>query len=198
MNAKVIISFCVGALTGAGVAYILTKRKYEHLADEEVASLERAYNKFDTLRGKTQELVESTEALREATEALHKANKEEYVEYTKILEDRGYVNEMIEEAKNSTDDREPIIIAPDEFGLADGYSAVELEYFMDGILADDFGNIIDDPEETIGIDALTRLNETADTSVCVRNDRLKSEFEVLYNEHAYYDAYPDKRSNDRD
>ena len=72
----------------------------------------------------------------------------------------------------------PYVISPDELGEKD-YSIISLNYYADGVLADDFDVVIDDVENTVGEDALTHFGEYEDDSVFVRNDELELDYEIL-------------------
>ena len=70
------------------------------------------------------------------------------------------------------------IISPEEFGSIDGYYTVSLYYFEDGVITDDaFEPIDDDVIENISVSE--HFGEFEDDTVFVRNDVLKSDYEIL-------------------
>ena len=68
----------------------------------------------------------------------------------------------------------------DEFGFFEDYEEITLTYYADDILADDQDRIIEDKESIIGRDALSRLTNTDDETVYVRNEKLKVDYEICY------------------
>ena len=61
-------------------------------------------------------------------------------------------------------------------------------YFDDQIIADENLDIVDDIEETVGIDSLTHFGECEDDSVFVRNDERKCDYEILLDHRDYEDC----------
>ena len=49
-------------------------------------------------------------------------------------------------------------------------------------------DIVDDIEETVGIDSLTHFGEYEDDSVFVRNDERKCDYEILLDDRDYEDC----------
>ena len=82
----------------------------------------------------------------------------------------------------------PYVITPEEFGDLDDYETISLTYYADQILADDNDVIVDDIEDVVGFDSLNSFGEYEDDSVFVRNDRLKSDYEILLDQRKYSDV----------
>jgi len=74
----------------------------------------------------------------------------------------------------------------DEFDELDGYTAISLTYFADGVLSDENGVIIDDVEEIVG-DGLNHFGEYDEDAVYVRNDAKRCDYEILKDEREYAD-----------
>ena len=83
------------------------------------------------------------------------------------------------------------VISPDEFAILDDYKIVGLTYFSDKKLVDDSGNIVD-IDDTVGLGSLSRFGEYADDAVYVRNDILKTDYEILLDAREYLEVYPNK------
>ena len=83
----------------------------------------------------------------------------------------------------------PYVISPDDFDEMDDYETETLMYYEDDVLTDDGGNIITDVEKLIGKDSLSHFGEYEDDSVFVRNDKLKTDYEILADGRNYYDVY---------
>ena len=82
----------------------------------------------------------------------------------------------------------PYVIAPYDFGELDDYRKFELTYYADGVLEDEDYNIINDSEELIGRDSLNTFGEYEDDAVFVRNEALRSDFQILKDYRTYAEA----------
>ena len=86
---------------------------------------------------------------------------------------------------------EPYIITPEEFGEIEEYDKITLTFYADKIVADENNEMMDDTEiqQSIGFESLGHFGEYEDDSVFVRNDRLKTDYEILLDEENYSDSY---------
>ena len=82
----------------------------------------------------------------------------------------------------------PYVISPYDFGELDDYAQIELTYYLDGVLEDEDYHIVTDVDELIGPSALTSFGEYEDDSVFVRNDRLRTDFQILKDYRTYKEA----------
>ena len=80
------------------------------------------------------------------------------------------------------------MIAPEDFDEYDDYEIVSLTYYDDGILANENDEIVEDVEELIGADSLNRFGEYEDDSVYVRDERIKTDYEILRDRRNYTDV----------
>lgn len=170
------VMLTIGAAIGSVVTWKLLKTKYEKIAQEEIDSVKEVFSRRKTEETKPEEKIEET-------------NEEETVakEYNDILKSNGYSNGEKEYIVR----KGPRVIRPDEFGEIDEYDTLSLCYYADKVLTDFNDNIIDDVEDTVGTDSLTRFGEYEDDSVFVRNDKRKIDYEILLDERNYKDVYPD-------
>lgn len=202
---KVII-FAAGAVIGSLVAWKLTKTKYEKIMIEEEQSLREYYNKKvkviedtatdlhdsyqrreDALRKKLEEETEKEPEIVQGTNEVD--NKVFFDRYTEIL--NSYTSSPEEpHLDNGTNDK-PYVVSPDEFGEADGYDIITLNYYADGVVADDWNDPIEDIGATIGEDFASHYGEYEEDVVYVRNDRLKVEYEILRSNLRYEDMAKD-------
>lgn len=158
---KSIMIFAIGASAGAIVTWKLIKDKYKKIAQEEIDSVKEVYF---TKKAENKNPSVDNKAIKD---------------YSKLTADLGYTStETKKEVKEEKPLNKPYIISPDEFGENE-YDIVSLNYYADGVLADDFDVIIDDVESTVGTDSLTHFGEYEDDSVFVRNDELKIDYEIL-------------------
>ena len=200
---KVII-FAMGAVIGSLAAWKLTKTKYEKIMIEEEQSLREYYNKKvkviedtatdlhdsyqrreDALR---KQLEEETEKEPEIVQDMDELHDKELDRYAEILKDHKYSLE--EPCFEGTNDK-PYVVSPDEFGDADDYDIITLNYYADGVVADDWNDPIEDIGATIGEDFASHYGEYEEDVVYVRNDRLKVEYEILRSNLRYEDMAKD-------
>lgn len=202
---KVII-FAMGAVIGSLAAWKLTKTKYEKIMIEEEQSLREYYNKKvkviedtatdlhdsyqrreDALR---KQLEEKTEKEPEIVQDMNESdNKVFFDRYTEIL--KSYTPSPEEPHPDDGTNDKPYVVSPDEFGEADGYDIITLNYYADGVVADDWNDPIEDIGATIGEDFASHYGEYEEDVVYVRNDRLKVEYEILRSNLRYEDMAKD-------
>ena len=151
MNKIIFAAFAAGAVLGVIVAW----RYSVHASEEETYDEE-----FDDTNADADDISEES------------AEKEKS-EVQRIVIDEGYTAEEAET-------KDPYVISSDEFGFFDDYEEITLTYYADDILADDQDRIIEDKESIIGRDALSRLTNTDDETVYVRNEKLKVDYEICY------------------
>lgn len=181
MNKVSIFAFIFGAAIGSLVTWRLVKDKYAQIADAEIAEMEEYYSNKYTEKENTDE--ESPEPVKKAENI--KYHQPDLFEYAKVLNDNGYTNyssveEAAEEIKRGVKDlnNEPYVISPSEFGELD-YEQESLTYYADGVLTDQQGNVIEDPNELVGPGFEDHFGEYEDDSVFVRNDNKKIDYEIL-------------------
>lgn len=109
------------------------------------------------------------------------ADKETETYMSEVSDDTEKKNETVSKiiSQNNYDsEKNTYIISPEEFGSIDGYYTVSLYYFEDGVITDDaFEQIDDDVIENISVSE--HFGEFEDDTVFVRNDVLKSDYEIL-------------------
>lgn len=167
------LMFTAGAAIGSVVTWVLVKTKYEQMAQAEVEEMREYYRK------KKDDGNIPLEQLEELKETLD--------DYKAVLNNNGYTN--IEEGEEIMADK-PYVISPDDFGELDDYEANTLFYYADGVLTDDFDNPIEDVERIVGLGFETHFGEYEDDSVFIRNDALKSDYEILLDTRNFYDVHP--------
>lgn len=104
------------------------------------------------------------------------SSEEEKAEAQQIIVDSGYSEADTVSAVRE----EPYVIPSDEFGFFEDFETITLTYYADDILADDADHIIEDKDETVGGDALSRLRNTDDETVYVRDEKRKVDYEICY------------------
>lgn len=165
-----IVIFAVGAAVGSAVTWKYFKTKYERIAQEEIDSVKEVFSK------RKKELEEDKNTYEPTADDLH--------DYASVIKGSGYSTQSVEEMENMS---KPYVIPPEDFGEIDEYETVSFTYYSDGILADDMDDIVEDVDNTVGYDSLKHFGEYEDDSVFVRNDRLKTDYEILLDTRAYSD-----------
>lgn len=183
---KRIFIFIAGAGLGAIVSWQFLKNKYEQIANDEIASVKEAYNKKNDISSDESEEDEFQEKSADGKLVETALPSEEEVnEYKKIVSN--YTSNENEEEKGVTNmPRGPYVIKPEEFGNMD-YDLVSLEYYADKVLVDEDDHPIQDVEYMVGEDSLEHFGEYEEDAVYVRNDLIKTDFEILLVESRYYD-----------
>jgi hypothetical protein len=187
---KGFILFATGAVAGAITSAVLVKKKALADAQQEIEEVREYY------RNKKQE--EKKEIEKEEPKAVEApvVEEEQEVEEKKDYEEitRQYVNynkpnKEVPERYLQADD-EPYVIDPEEFGgmEEEGWDTMTLTYFADKVLVDDVDDVIEDPDTLVGLDNLKIFEEYPDaTSVYVRNDIWRTDFEILRDDWKWSD-----------
>ena len=78
------------------------------------------------------------------------------------------------------------VISPLEYGEDESYDAIGLTYYADGTLArDDDDTVIENIDDTIGINSLKYLGEYADGVLYIKNDILGEYYEITDSNKTY-------------
>ena len=196
MNPKIYIlaSGVAGLLLGVGVGYILTKKKFQSLADAEIESVRVAFQKEynETVNVKpdpeqfARELAEAQIVADKIVQAHYAENAtpegvEKHSVYTEMVKDydTGVVdNSLVRNNQLMV----PGHISADEWGLDMGYTKQTLEWHPEEeTLMDEMtGDIIDDPSEYIDVRVL-QLFDTGDDPdlVFFRNLDLSVDYQIV-------------------
>lgn len=177
------LGFIIGAASGATVAWYLLKDKYETLAQEEIDSVKEVFARRE------QEMKDET-VKRNVAEGIKDSDrtKPDLKEYAEQLKKNGYTrySDLSADDEGVSDKQtKPYVIPPEQFGDDENYDQISLTYYADGVLADENDEVIDDVEETVGIESLNLFGEYEDDSVFVRNDTRKCDYEILLDQRTY-------------
>ena len=184
--------FAVGAAIGSAVTWKFAKTKYEQIAKEEIESVKEVYSRKDRKPSDTlEEVCEDLDDLIDddsLATSIEEANK-----YCDELLNNGYtkVASINTERRGKTVMNDgPYVISPEEFDELDGYQAVSLTYFSDGVVANMWDSKLDDDEieEMIGNDFANHFGEYEDEAVFIRNDELRADYEINYDHRNYSDV----------
>lgn len=188
-----VLWFAAGAIVGVAATNHFFKTKYERLYQKDVESVKRAFS-----------TPQQKEPAKDDTEFVDDSEltAQEVINYAAIIGAQGYNTEAvtpIEPARKEVKGvARPYVISPAEFDTEDDYEVCSLNYYADGVLADDAGNVIEDVEGMVGRDSLDHFGEYEDDSVHVRNDALQCDFEILRDLSNYSDVYHNGPRPDED
>ena len=182
--------FAAGAAIGSAVAWMYAKKYYERIANDEIESMkEWVARRVEEQNEKTSD---TNVTKRDANLIIEKPD---LMEYAAKVKDLGYydyskknepANEEKEEVELDLDDR-IYVIKPEAFGEEDGYEEVSLTYYSDGVLTDEQDNPIEDVESMVRADFADYFGVYEDDSVFVRNELLRTDFEILADQRKYSD-----------
>ena len=201
-NISKLFMFAVGAAIGSLSAWFYAKKRYEKIANDEIRSMREYF------RRREKELLEDDKT--EETEDEPDSSEEEKDKgiYSNIIKESGYVryskssnqDDSEKEDKKDNIDDEPYVIRPDLFDTLDDYESMTLTYYADGVLADMFDVPIDDPDTLVGTDFVDCFNadEVDGDVVYVRNERKKTDFEIIEDLRNYSDMMKNKMRLEED
>lgn len=208
---KCAMIFVAGVLVGSIPAAVITKRKCEQRAEEEIQSVKEMFKRKIERDRAMQEMeteeVEHVEEESEEEEVVEQTEEPEHLEleyvYNNMVKryepkpincpawDEAVAKEEAEKAKArellSRIQYEPEVIDADEFGTLEDYDMVTLTYFADGVVADDLDEIIDDYEKLIGTEFIKIFNDFDATTVYVRNDEWHIDYEIIRDDWFFSD-----------
>lgn len=181
---KGLLIFAAGLAVGAVAGALVVKNKV--LADAK-AEIEEVRDYYRSQRGevKQEEVEEVKEMVEETIDRVQDMikehdNKKEHVNYNKLVQNYN-------PSKNVVEYDDPFIIDPSEFGENDDYDTMTLTYFADGVLVDDVDDIVDEPDIVVGLENLKVFEEYGASSVYVRNDIYKTDYEIIRDDWNYSD-----------
>lgn len=158
---KGILAFTAGVAVGVFASWKIHEKRCDKIIEEEVASVKEAFkqkpNKENT---KEESIVEDVE------------DESEDDEYEQIVNDLGY-------SGTTTKRQTAYVISPDQFGEIEDYEKVSLTLYADNSLAwDSDDTLMLFPETMLGEGSLDRFGEYEDGVLHVRNELLKTDFEI--------------------
>ena len=182
---KNLFIFAVGAAAGAVATWKLLNDKYEKLYHEEV----EAYKEYHKEKSEKAE-PESKSEPEQKKEAPKTDTSDPLMDKLRdTVERAGYTDYSTTKEKQEPEEKDirPYVIRPEELGDQIGYDVIELTYYADGVVAEE-DDVMDDVDEVIGIDSLGHFGQFEEDAVCVRNDRLKCDYQILLDERKYSDV----------
>lgn len=188
---KGLFIFAAGLAIGAVAGACVIKNKVLADAKEEIEEVREYYRSksveaTDEVAEEVKEVKEVVEEVKEVVQEIKNgSDKRTYVNYNKLAS-----TYKPQEEPTRFDD--PFIIDPSEFGEDPEYDTMTLTYFADGVLVDDVDEVIEEPDIVVGLENLKVFEEFGASSIYVRNDIYKTDYEVIRDDWNYSDIkeYP--------
>ena len=183
---KGLFIFAAGLAIGAVAGACVIKNKVLADAKEEIEEVREYYRSkagetTDEVVEEVKEVKEVVEEVKEVVQEIkNDSNKRTYVNYNKLAS-----TYKPQEEPTRFDD--PFIIDPSEFGEDPEYDTMTLTYFADGVLVDDVDEVIKEPDILVGLENLKVFEEFGASSIYVRNDIYKTDYEVIRDDWNYSD-----------
>ena len=195
MNYKIVnaLLFTAGVVVGSVATWKFVETKYKRIAQEEIESVKEAFSK-NHVENSSVETEDNTEDDTEDDEIQNEdevdPQDEMYVQaqYEAEIRRLGYASAANQEKGGG----EPVylapyVITPDEFG-EDDYDTAMLTYYADGVLEDEYWNVVDNIEDVIGKEFEDRFGEYANDTVFIRNEQLHTDYEVTYDRRTHAES----------
>ena len=185
---KVLI-FVAGACVGSVVTWTLVEKKYQQIAQEEIDSVKEALGYFDL--GEKEDKPEPEDEDNE-DDRFDRDTESAKEELAHICREQGYDYNGIskKEGEEEMAENRPYVISPEEFD-ENGYKTKTLFYYNDDVVTDERGKVLSESsiEKLIGKESLTTFGQDESDSVFVRNDDLKTDYEILADERNYHEMF---------
>ena len=185
---KGLLIFAAGLAVGAVAGAVIVKNKV--LADAK-AEVEEVREYYRSARGKVnRENVEEKEEVKEVEKKEYELKDIQVKDEPKTgLTNYSQITKMYmskDEFQTPMYD-DPFVIDPSEFGENPEYDTETLTYFADGVLVDDVDDVIEEPDIVVGLENLKVFEEFGATTVYVRNDIYKTDYEIIRDDWNYSD-----------
>ena len=182
---KGLLIFAAGLAVGAVAGAVLVKNKV--LADAK-AEIEEVREYYRESRGVKE--VEEKEEVKEVEKKEYELKDIQVKDEPKTgLTNYSQITKMYmskDEFQSPMYD-DPFVIDPSEFGENPEYDTETLTYFADGVLVDDVDDVIEEPDIVVGLENLKVFEEFGATTVYVRNDIYKTDYEIIRDDWNYSD-----------
>lgn len=205
-----VLLFAAGAAAGVFGTRTYFKNKYEQQAKEDIESVKEAFinnGGFINKQSDDEEPAESEDDVGKLTFKRSNTSNIPVADYAGVISKLEYVRdedapkayyipktpeEVEEEIAAAKEKDRPYVISPDDFGSFMDYEAIGLTYYADNVLTDENDEPIEELNDTVGEASLTHFGEYENDRVFVRNDRLKTDFEIIKSQERYADVLKEK------
>ena len=177
--------FIGGAVTGSLVSWYFAKKKYETLAENEIAKMREGY------RQKNKELAERARIKPNISEVvndritIHKEDVDLSEKEENLIAKYAEESEPTGEENISPNDDVIEFIDDSEFASMNGYEKVNLVLYEDDVLANEMSDDIVLVEDTVGQQAIDDFKHYNPEAFYVRNNQLMTEYEITRDHRTY-------------
>lgn len=206
------LAFALGAAVGSLVTWKLMENKvrdkYEKISREEIDNIKERYTilkpEYETEQQEAEKIEEvsgdpwgsdkdhENEAVKTDNKTIEPDEDSEYMGYATIINKNKYVSS--EEGVHDVYKFKPYIIPPEEFGEEFNYDCETLYYYADGVVTDDQDVPIENIRNVVGLEFPNHYGEYEEDCVYVRNDELKTDYEILMDVRPFSEAFDDTDS----
>lgn len=193
------LCFLLGAAGGAVGGYYYSKNKFLTIADKEIESVRKVYEKhFEN--NNTNESIELKEEknlqnIQIGTKTPQEKDYNNYVKYVKmyggsddkkpsVTPTRSIAAPKGASTVKKTKNNNIYVISPEQYQDSE-YDAESLIYYSDKVLTDSDGNVIHDINSLIGPEALSTFGRYEDDVVYVRDDDKRIDYEIIWDARKY-------------
>lgn len=186
----------ISASFGVAGGYYLGKRKYLSMADKEIESVKKMYEKhYSNEKPVVQALKEEPKEVAKNDNANEDETLVKYKNYAGLYGDNKEIASPIRsiktpEQKNNKKVKKNNfhVISPEEYRDFEG-EIITLIYYSDKVLADNDGNVIHNINEVIGPEALSTFGRYEDDCVYVKDDEQNVVYEIIWENKSYVAAH---------
>lgn len=182
-----------GAGIGAGVTYILFKKRFDADLDEAVNEVKMFYAGRNRINNDPTDDHEERSNDSEGSSDSNPVEQDSIFDFEMDSHAVNYSTTSVvpDEPKELNKNDDIYVIDEDTYygAIADGADPTEYMYYADHILADENSDVIDNVEDLVGREALTYFGTEGVDSVYVHNKRLNMYIEILRSERLYKEDY---------
>lgn len=193
MAISTILGILGGAGIGAGVTYILFKKKFDADLDEAVDEVKQFYADRNRIDNRPEENPEENSDDSTGASDRNPVEQDSIFDFEMDSHATNYSTTSVipDDPKELKTNNDICVIDEDTYygAIADGADPTEYMYYADHILADENSDVIDNIEGLVGRAALTYFGNDGVDSVYVHNKRLNMYIEILRSERLYKEDY---------
>lgn len=191
-----LLGLSAGAAGGFFAGSYFAKKKYLKMADDEIASVKKVYEKRFEKHENIDNLSKTSEKEHNKDETLEESTKTEAKGVNEIVDAQGYdttskdnPKEMeevrVKKVKTNLDIK---ILTEDEY-YESPLDSITLYYYADGVVADSDGNPIKRVNDVLGTSWKSHFgdNKKSPNSVYIRNSKVGIDYEVILTDEYFGD-----------
>lgn len=184
-----VVSVVSAAISGIST-YFFMKKKMEadalEKANREIEDM-RAYFEKKYSKNKNVDISDKNklESSNKKEDEPYIPTSNEVVNYKDIISKNNYNKEV----DTGEVDYGNVVIPPDEYGENPDYDQYSFTFYSDGVLTDEYDNVINDVNYMVGNEALLSFGKFEKDSVFVKNDIRKTYYEILKDDESYEEYF---------